>query len=147
MKHIRKFEDYEINEGIKSSFLKAISSAMILFNAIKKFDFKDFSITMSSMNKLIDIIDFVKRQETWVIEDYDLDELKAMASKYNIDEKYPTIGDIFFAKYKKEKKRDLKADIDFVIEHLEKGKKDVNDPELLAKGKKILQFLEDLKDL
>lgn len=155
MKHVKLFEEYEsevINEGkLQRGFYKgAISIAALILKFKKLFnktDRKNLLKDIKNSNKMIDLLSYIADCESWLTNDkLSKNDIKTLADNLGIDEKHPTEWDIFEARYKLEFKRELKTDLDAIIETLDspyKGK----DPITLAYFRDIKEMATSLKNL
>jgi len=103
--------------------------------------FKD----IKHVNKMIDLISFVKDSETWLDDDkLSHEDIKTLANNLGIGEKYPTIWDLFEARYELEFHRELKSDCDDIITALSEHYKG-NDPTTMAYFKDVKEMTEAIR--
>jgi hypothetical protein len=155
MKHVQTFEQYEFeltNEGkLQRGLAKTVINVAAFIGKFKslfnKTDRNKLLKDINSSNKMIDLITYMKDSEKWLDDDnLDQKDIEVLAKNLGIDKKYPTIWDIFEARYELEFKRELKGDLDTIIEALSfeyKGK----DPTSLAYFKDIKEMAIELKNL
>jgi hypothetical protein len=140
------------NEGkLERGFAKTavnVAAFIIKFKSLfNKTDRTKFFKTMKESNKMIDLISYLRDSQNWLDDDnLDQKDIEILAKNLGIDKTSPTVWDIFEARYELEFKRDLKDDLDVIIEALSseyKGK----DPSTLASFKDIKEMAIDLKKL
>jgi len=153
MKHVKLFEEYETEVTNEGKLVRGITKGAItvgaligrfkhLFSKEKRIGlFKD----IKHVGKMVDLISFMKDSESWLTTDkLSKEDIKVLADNLAIGEKYPTVWDIFEARYELEFKRDLKEDLDAIIAALSTHYKG-NDPTTMAYFKDIKEMAEAIR--
>jgi len=113
---------------------------------------KDLFKTIKYGNKMINLIDFMYSQKSWVENDnLSVDDLKVIAKNYDIKKENPNIADILKGVYKKEIGRELSEDVNDMYEVFNDKDAPIKlrdeTPQNISSVNMMKEWLSDLKEI